>query len=232
MKKSILVTLVLVLILSIATSVNAYSTSDYTVDIPEDYEEDAPGVFSTEDGTNSFNVQITPYDEKVGDPYNEKMLNDLVDEIYSGLENQKDEIKKEMKATYGSSVSDAEINEYIASFKCNSIDVKEITKCTKNNYKCFHLISNYTMGDYDYYCDQYSVVSGNKIFTLTLSAPDKDDFNDEEMKGIIDSFTIKNYKEPKNTMSPTLIGAIVGAGVGVVLAIVSAMKNKKQKENV
>lgn len=230
MKKSIFISIVVLLILSIATSVSAYSTSDYTVDLPDNFEEVSTAVFTAENG-NGFNVQTTPYDEKAGDPYTEKMLNDLEKEIYSGIEKQKSEIKKQMKLTYGSSVTDAEIEEYISSFKCNSIDVKEITKCTKNNYKCFHLVSNYTMGDYDYYCDQYSIVSGNKIYTLTLSAQDKKDFENEDMKGIINSFTIKNYKEPKNTMSPTLIGAITGGIVGIVLAIVSAIKNKKNKQN-
>lgn len=227
MKKSLLISVILLLVLSIATTVNAYSTSDYTVDIPEDYEEVANAVFSAENG-NGFNIQITPYEENAGDPYTDQMLDKLVDEIYTNLDSQKEEIKKQMKETYGSSVTDEELQEYIESFKCNSIDEKEITKCTKNNYKCFHLVSNYSMGDYDYYCDQYSIVSGNKIYTLTLSSEDKEDFEDDEMKGIVDSFTIKDYKEPTNKMSPVLIGAITGGVVGIVLAIVSAMKNKNK----
>lgn len=229
MKKSIIISVVLLLILSIATTVNAYSTSEFEIDVPESFKKIGVNVYADEDGRN-FNIITSPFDEKSGDPYNQATLDKLVNEIYTNLDSQKADIKKQMKATYGSSVSNAEIDKYISSFKCNSIDVKEITKCTKNNYKCFHLLSNYTMGDTSYYCDQYEIVSGNKIYTITLTAPDKDEFNNDTFKGIINSFTIKNYKEPKSTMSPTLIGAIVGAGVGVVLAIVSVIKKKKENQ--
>ena len=41
---------------------------------------------------------------------------------------------------------------------------------------------------------------------------------------------IKNYKEPKSTMSPRLIVAIIGAGVAGVLAIVSVIKKKKENQ--
>ena len=48
------------------------------------------------------------------------------------------------------------------------------------------------------------------------------------MKGILDSFTLKNYKEPQEGLSPVLIGAIVGAGVGVLMGIISVVKRKKE----
>lgn len=191
MKKSIIISIIVVLILGFATSVNAYSTDDYTVDIPSDYQEKMTAVFAKNDG-HSFNVQITKYDEKDGYPYTQKMLDKLAEE----LESQ-------------------------SSLKINS---KEITKCTKNNYKCMHIESTYLGVE----CDQYAIVSGNKIYTLTLSARNKEDFNNAEMKGILDSFTLKNYKEPQEGLSPVLIGAIVGAGVGLLLAVVSVVKKKNE----
>lgn len=203
MKKSILITIVMLLILSVATSVNAYSTSDYSIDVPDTFKKVTSAAYSKEDGS-SFNIQVTPYNEKEGDPYNQRTLDKLVDELAKGISN----------------------------FKFNSADVKEITKCTKNNYKCFHVLSNFSMGYNNFYCDQYAIVSGNKIYTLTLGSFDKEDFNKDEMKGIIDSFTIKNYKEPKSQMSPTLITAIIGAGVGALLGLVSVIKNKKENAKV
>lgn len=189
MKKSIFISIVLLIILNIATSVNAYSTSDYTVDIPSEYEEKMSAVFATDDG-RSFNIQITKYDEKEGYPYTQKMLDELANEFESD-----------------------------GSVKINN---KEITKCTKNNYKCFHITSTYLGID----CDQYAIVSGDKIYTLTLSSGDKEDFNRDEMKGIINSFTINDYKEPQEGLNPAIIGAIIGAGVVLVIGIVSVIKRK------
>ena len=229
MKKSIIISVVLLLIISIATTVNAYSTGEFEIDIPESFEQAGVNVYADEGG-RSFNITTVPFDEKGGDPYNQATLDKLVNELYTNLDSQKEDIKKELKSTYGSSISDKDLNEYVNSFKCNSIDVKEITKCTKNNYKCFHLLSNYSMGEGGYYCDQYAIVSGNKIYTLTMSSEDKDDFNSDDFKSILNSFTIKNYKEPKSTMSPRLIVAIIGAGVAGVLAIVSVIKKKKENQ--
>ncbi|MBO4293024.1 MAG: hypothetical protein J5881_01340 [Clostridia bacterium] len=229
MKKSLIISVVVLLLLGIATTVNAYSTSEFEIDVPDTFKTTATNVFACEDGRN-FNITTVRYDEKSGYPYTQATLDKLVNEIYTNLDSQKADIKRQMKITYGTSMSSKAIDEYVNSFKCNSIDVKEITNCTKNNYKCIHILANYAMADTSYYCDQYAIVSGSKIYTLTLSAPEKEDFNSEEMKGILDSFTIKNYKEPQDTMSPILIGAIVGAGVGVVLAIVSVIKKKKENQ--
>ena len=47
------------------------------------------------------------------------------------------------------------------------------------------------------------------------------------MKAIVDTFNLKDYKEPKQGMNIILIGAIAGAAIGAVVAIVMVAKKKK-----
>ncbi len=229
MKKSILISIVFVLLLSLCNYANAYSTSQYSIDIPSTWTTTVENVFSKSNG-DSVNVQITSFTGNANNPYTEEMLDQLVNEIYNNVDNYKDEMKEQLKQTYGSYMTDSEIDKYVDSFKCNSVDLKEITTCTKNNYKCFHIISNYTMSDYSYYSEQYSITSGNNVYTLTLSSSDKSGLETSEMRDIVNSFTINNYKEPTgSTLSPTMIGIICGACVGAVVGVVIRKKNKKQE---
>ena len=192
MKKSILISGVLLIILAIATSVYAYETSDYSIDVPSSCKEFGTAIYKADNG-NNFNIQVTDYDQKKdGYPYTDKNL---------------EELAKQMESTMKAKVSK-----------------KEITKCTKNNYKCIHLQSEL----YGFIIDQYAVVSGNKIYTVTLAAANKDDLNSGDLKNVLDSFTLKNYQEPQNGLSPVLIGAIVGAGVGALMGIISVVKRKKE----
>jgi len=231
MKKSIVVSIIFILVLSLCNIANAYSTSQFSIDIPENWESDATNSFVNENGDN-VNVQINTSPLGSGNPYTQANLDMLVDEIYNNLDSYKDEMAESLKQSYGIYMTESEIKEYVDSFKCNSVDLSEITTCTKNNYKCFHLISNYSMDDYSYYCNQYSIVSGNDIFTLTVSTEEKEDFENSELKGIVDSFTINNYKEPKDSgFDATTIGIIAGACAGAVVGVVSYSKNKKKDNN-
>lgn len=195
MKKSVLITTVLLVLLCIATSVyaSAEDLGDYTIDIPSSFKKYSTAVYAMDNG-NNFNVQVTSYDEKKeGYPYTQANL----DKLAQQMEDSGAKIKK-----------------------------KELTNCTKNNYKCMRLMSEI----YGKTCDQYAVFSGNKIYTITLAVSNESDLQNEDMKAIIDTFTLKDYKEPKQGMNIILIGAIVGAGAGVVVAIVMATKKKKAQQ--
>ena len=228
MKKCISILVLLLFMLSIATSVNAYSTSEFEIDIPDSFEQVSLNLYADENG-RCINIVSKPFETKGVDPYNQEFLDMMVYGIYNNFDAEKEEIKNEMGSTYESVVPDEKLNEYVNSLKCNSIDVKEITRCTKNNYKCFHILAQYSMADYSYYCDQYIVVSGNKMYALTLSSEDKDDFNSADFKKVLDSFTINNYKEPQSSLG-LIIGGIIRLGlvVGLVIAIVSRNKNKNK----
>lgn len=233
MKKSLISLIIFILIASLCGIANAYSTSQFSIDIPETWKSTTTNSFVDGKG-NNVNIQITKTSFGSGNPYTETNLNKLVDEIYNNVDSYKDEMVQSLKQSYGAYLTEKEIREYVSSFKCNSVDVKEITTCTKNNYKCFHIIANYTMSDYSYYCDQYCIVSDKTIFTLSVSAGDKKDFENAELRGIVDSFTINNYKEPSSfPLSPVLTGALIGACVGAVIGLISyIVKNKnKQKES-
>lgn len=250
MKKCISILVLLLFMLGIATSVNAYSTSEFEIDIPDSFEQGKLNVYADENG-RCINIVSKPFEAKGIDPYNQLILDMLVDNLYNNLNSEKESLKTEMESTYGSELSDEEINEYVNSFKCNSIDVKEITKCTKNNYKCFHILAQYSMADYSYYCDQYIVVSGNKMYALTLSSQDKDDFNSEDFKKVLDSFTINNYKEPQSLLNnyeepqssfynyeepqsslSLTIGLVIIAGIVVVLVLAVVSRDKNNEENI
>lgn len=231
MKKTILISIVFILILSLCNFTNAYSTSQYSIDIPSTWTKTAENVFSKSNG-DGVNVQITPFTGNAGNPYTQEMLDKLVNEIYNNIDDYREEMKASLKQTYGLYMTDSEINKYVQSFKCNSIDLKEITTCSKNNYKCFHIISNFTMTNYSYYAEQYSIASGNNVFTLTLSSSNKSGLGTSEMKDIVNSFTINNYKEPSGMpLSPTLMGIIAGACAGAVAGIITYFRNKKIKNN-
>lgn len=232
MKKSILLTMVLALILSLCGVVNAYSTNDYSIDISDDYYEVSEGSFLNEDGYG-INVQVTK-NQYMGDPYTDENLNSLENEIKNNVDEYKEEIAASLKETYGSYYSDDYIKSYVNSFKCNSVDKKEITTVSKNNYKCFHILANYQMGDYSYYCDQYQVVTTDNLFTITISGNDKYKILNDDMKKALDSFEIKNYSDPANASgNNTLKYIAIGVACGAVAGLLSYVfnKNRKKKEN-
>ena len=260
MKKCISILVLLLFMLGIATSVNAYSTSEFEIDIPDSFEQVSLNLYADENG-RCINIVSKPFETKGVDPYNQEFLDMMVYGIYNNFDAEKEEIKNEMGSTYESVVPDEELNEYVNSLKCNSIDVKEITRCTKNNYKCFHILAQYSMADYSYYCDQYIVISGNKMYVLTLSSQNKDDFNSEDFKKVLDSFTINNYKEPQSLLNnyeepqssfynyeepqssysnyekhhsslSLTIGLVIIAGIVVVLVLAVVSRDKNNEKNI
>lgn len=233
MRKFITFFILLVLLsLSFSTISNAYSTSQYSIDIPSTFDEITEGSFTNSDGTN-VNVQINEYkfnNEKI---FTEKNLNTFADMLTKEMQTYMDEVKKQAKEQYGEYLTEEEIDKLLNSFKFENIESKEISTITKNNYKCFHLISVCSMSDYKYYVEQYTIYSTDKIFTLTAAASDKEFLNSEEVKSIINSFTITNYEEPveKSTINSGVIGGILGAVVAAIMTpIITKSKNKKKEQ--
>ena len=98
MKKVISIMIILVLFFISYGNVFAYSTSQFSMDIPSTYTKVGLNSFTNENG-NNVNIQITTTSYAGKDPYTEKNLNDLVDEIYKQIEDSKDELIKEAKTT-------------------------------------------------------------------------------------------------------------------------------------
>lgn len=221
-------------IFCICSRVEAYSTSKYSIDIPSTYKKATEGSFTKANGSN-VNVQITPFLGSSINAFTEEELNNLTRNINSGIDDLRDEMKKNIKERYGEYLSDSEINEYVKFFKCNSIDKKEITTATKNNYKCYHIIANYLVGDYNYYAEQYSFISNNNVYTLTACVEEKSYLQSSEIRNIVNSFTITNYKDPEKSFLfssdiwTKIIATVIVATIGV--AIKHFVDKGKQKDN-
>ena len=90
------------------------------------------------------------------------------------------------------------------------------------------------MGDLTYFANQYSVISESNVYTVTFSGQSKEEFETEEFKSMLDSFTIKNFQGVKKntaTTSKTMTSAVT-AIILVVIAIGGTMMNKiKAKKN-
>ncbi len=121
----------------------------------------------------------------------------------------------------------------------SSIDTKEIIKITKNDYKCAHITAK--LSGYSLYADQYLILSDKNVYTITFTSSSKSYFSSDEAEDILDSFTIKDYKEPKvksksgemaeSVADGAVRGVIIGAVIGAVVGIIMAIK-KKSKKNV
>ena len=234
MKKIFCGFLLFIVIFSLIGNVNAYSTSQYSIDIPSTYRKATEGSFTKENG-NNVNVQVVPFSGSSSNVFTEEGLNKLTNNINSEIDNVRTEMKKTIKERYGEYLSDSEIDEYVKSFKCESIDKKEITTATKNNYKCYHIIASYSAGDYKYYAEQYSFISNNNVYTLTASVGEKSDLQSAEVRNIINSFTISNYKNPEQSsfFSDKLLSKIIATGiVALICGGIKAISDKNKRHKI
>lgn len=234
MKKIFCGFLLFIVIFSLIGNVNAYSTSQYSIDIPSTYRKATEGSFTKENG-NNVNVQVVPFSGSSSNVFTEEGLNKLTNNINSEIDNVRTEMKKTIKERYGEYLSDSEIDEYVKSFKCESIDKKEITTATKNNYKCYHIIASYSAGDYKYYAEQYSFISNNNVYTLTASVGEKSDLQSAEVRNIINSFTISNYKNPEQSsfFSDKLLSKIIATGiVALICGGIKAISDKNKRNKI
>lgn len=109
-----------------------------------------------------------------------------------------------------------------------SIEEYEIALLPGKKYRCVY-VKGSNLGIHEM---QYYIPSRDYIYTITCIAQNEDYLYSNELNEIIKSFTIANYKSPKSTVSPVLVGglvviAIIGAGITVYVII----KSRKLKEN-
>jgi len=240
MKKiSISIILFMVIIINCGYNILAYSTSEYSIDIPTNYKQVSENSFTDENGKN-INIQIVPFGSSSwDDPYSEKHLDELVNGFYTEIDNYREEFKntlREKNKKYNAGLTEEEIEEYAKSFKVDSIEKKEVITFSKNNYKGFHIVAKYVMGEISTYADQYTVESGKKIYTLTISCSSLDEINSN--KKIVDSFTINNFqrvegKEEKVTdkVLTTIITALIVGGLGALIGKFNSNKKNDSLDN-
>lgn len=240
MKKiSISIILFMVIIINCGYNILAYSTSEYSIDIPTNYKQVSENSFTDENGKN-INIQIVPFgNSSWDDPYSEKHLDELVNGFYTEIDNYREEFKntlREKNKKYNARLTEEEIEEYAKSFKVDSIEKKEVITFSKNNYKGFHIVAKCVMGELSTYADQYTVGSGKKIYTLTISCSSLDEINSN--KKIVDSFTINSFqrvegKEEKITdkVLTTIITALIVGGIGALIGKFNSNKKNDSLNN-
>ncbi len=186
----IYITILCAVFLPIIT-VNAYSRDNYTIEVPDTYTENPENVFAKKNG-NNFNIQITK-NESGKFYYNDDFLNEITDSFVNDMDLYIDKIKEGVKEQYKGILTEEQIEDYISTIKLNGLVSKEVTTFTKNNYPAFHYVMNYTFGEANYNVELYQLASENKIYTVTITGIDDTYRNSDEVKKILDSFTITNY---------------------------------------
>lgn len=228
MKKiSIAIMLFIVIIISCGYNALAYSTIEYSIDIPSNYNKVSENSFTDESGKN-INIQIVPFEGSGWDnPYSEKHLDEVINGLYSEIDKYREEFKNtliEKNKKYGAGLTEEEIDNYAKSFKVDTIEKKEVTTFSKNNYKGFHVVAKIIMGEITMYMDQYMVASGKKTYTLGISCSSLDEINSTKNKNIVDSFTINNFQEIKGEgeklkykIITTVISTLIIGGIGSLI---------------
>ncbi len=207
----------------------AYSTDKYSIEVPDSYKETSEGSFSNENG-NSINIIINRYTYNSADPYTEKNLNEIVNEFE---ESSKDEfinaIKQELKKY---DISEEDIEEYVNNIKIDiNIKTKEISTITSDKYKCFHILTQFTIDGTPCYTDQYCTISNKDMFIITVTADDMKYFNTSEALNMVNSLKINNYKEPSGSSSKFLTRLIIAAAGGAIIGLIAAIISRITKRN-
>lgn len=188
---------------------NCYSYSDgnYSIDVPNTYTIYPNNYFQKETGEN-FNINLVSIAnlDTQNFRYNQTNLNAIVEEL-----------EKQLQTT---------------TYPYNIIE-KEITKFSKNNYKCFHIITSVIVDQQVVYSEQYAIGSGEYIYILTITAGTQEYFDTEEVKKIVNSFTINDFNSIEGT-SVFEKAVIVAISVIILLGgynLIIYIKNKKKLNN-
>lgn len=233
MKKFVCSFIIVSLIVISTGTLLAVSNKDYSIDILPEYKQNLTGQYIKDNGDN---IGITVSNEKVSNPYTEKNLEMFEKALVDELEAVKPQLAEKFKNVYAGIISEEEIDKMVDSIGVDKIILKEISTCSKNNYKCFHIITRAKMLEQTFYSNQYVVFSDKSYFVITFTTYPEGEPDYSDFEKMMDSFTIVDYKEPSassidwsSVVTKGIIGGIIGAlvgGIGVV-----AKKNKKDDKN-
>ena len=173
MKKRIkIITLIAIIMILFTANVYAYSTKDFSISIPKDYTETKDGFFETADGDN-IGIQTTEYTKGLFE-FNESNLKIMSNTIL-------DSLKKKLSTYTDEKI---EINEL----------KKEIINITPNNYKAFHIVYKSHINGVTLYTDAYMLGYNKTLLIISINS-DKNTLNNSEIKNMIETLKINNYKE-------------------------------------
>ena len=247
MKKIVVGFILVILIISGFENVFAYRLEDYSIDIPVTYtktsEKNLNNVsevtFKNNKGTRiSINRKV--YNIEVSNVFRRYKLKKFEKYLISNqdVSNVKDQTKNEAKQKNNGIYSQELIDQYIDSMKVESVDKKEIIKTTKNKYKCFHFVVTFStenidssIGQVKSYGEIYIFVSNNTAYTLSIVTSDESELESSELKDIINSFTIDNYKEPKRRLTGAEIKFILAIVFFIIALVYTKLKPNKGNQN-
>lgn len=211
-----LILLTLIFLIFGTTMIQAYSTSQYYIDLPRNYTATKEGDFT--DSITGTNIIIT-------DDYDPNYRYIKYDSNYLNI--------------MSDITSSSKFQDMLAEIVPNGINYsyklkkKEVTRFTKNNYKCFYFLHEIKIENYNFCIEQYYVISGSTTYYVTITYIDGYE-NSKEINKIIDSFTIKNFEPVDNSLTTTDIIKTVSIIVIVVFTLVFIIKlydDKKKKRD-
>lgn len=211
-----LILLTLIFLIFGTTMIQAYSTSQYYIDLPRNYTSTKEGDFT--DSITGTNIIIT-------DDYDPNYRYIKYDSNYLNI--------------MSDITSSSKFQDMLAEIVPNGINYsyklkkKEVTRFTKNNYKCFYFLHEIKIENYKFCIEQYYVISGSTTYYVTITYIDGYE-NSKEINKIIDSFTIKNFEPVDNSPTTTDIIKTVSIIVIVVFTLVFIIKlydDKKKKRD-
>ena len=210
----------------------AYTTSDYSIDIPPGFTKS--GNSFTDDNGNSFNVNVTYVGNMDNFKYNKTNLNTIADALQEYGENFLiTTIQDYVRTNYADYYYEIRDQLNLLDYSYDILD-KDVVRFSDNNYKGFYIKTRLGIEDYYSYAEQYCVFSNDYQYLLTISSTDNSYFNSSDAKNIVNSFTVKNFN-PVDTInipfSKNLI--IISLIVIIIVAVVLIIKlsDDKNKNN-
>lgn len=194
MKKISIMYLMITLVMFCTISVYAISNDLYSIELVDGFSETGKNCFSDSEG-NTINIVLTTLENTKGFDYTDEYLDNIISQANNlKMSSLKKEMEQQIKDTYGDSLTDEFIQQYLESIKIDGVLKKGIDKVGKNAYECFYYRTQWSLGeDYSYFVDSYQVVSGKKIYTVTASGT-KEFLESKKAKDMLGSFEITNFK--------------------------------------
>lgn len=181
-------------------SIDAYSTTQYSIEVPSTYTQISEGEFSNENGTTIY-ISSEKYDiSEFGSNILETDIytNDTLNELKKGFE-------EEMYTYIYSGISSA-ITSYYPEITDNELEniKKNITYSLVkseiieiSNYKAFRVKGNINVADaINYILEEYLIYTENYITVIAIGTMDETYFNTTEYSKTLNSFTISDERLP------------------------------------
>lgn len=186
-------------------SVNAYSTTQYSIEIPSTYTQVSEGNFSNENGTtiyiSSEKYDLSEFGSNIleSDVYNSDTLNELKkgfeQEMYTYIYS---EISSAIM-NYSPDITENELENIKKNITYSLVESKIIEI---GNYKAFKVKGNINLVDtLNYILEEYLIYTENYITVIAIGSMDETYFNTTEYTKIINSFTINDERIPTEISS-------------------------------